>query len=565
MNNLLSELSSALSPHAHNGIIPEILTPGSPAFFIKRQVNNTKFQFIPWAIVMVETTRQVAAIVKFANHYPALITLRVRSGGHDHEGECSGTDTLLIDFSKMHAVDVAWKEVPASSKREPIVTVQPGARFERIKPILDANNIGLAHGTCETVAIAGYTMGGGWGPWTRRYGMGCERLIGATIVLGDGEIKTLDLDAPKDSHEARLLWALRGGGGLSYGIVTEFKFAAFELPDNLCSFNLRCLDEWPKRTALEILHCWETAITGDQNPQLIGTNLKVVAINLPEGQSPDPAAILDCTFNGYFAGTEQEAKEMIAKYFGAAPKRALAVQVHRRPAGLLGAAVKSTPWPFDSWDRQVPSKQKRLKQLLASPNDIRPYIELEPDGPAPRKITSRLVDSTGWKDVGRKELICALQSPLVPTAKDMEVDGQPNDFALNAYITLGAITGPYYATYDPHTAPPSAFPYKDRPFTIQFQAWWDQFLNIDGKPKKDIPVIVKAALANRPWINRGQDWIEVCRDYKIANTSGAFISFKDSAVRTETYFSSSYHPLVKVKQDCSKDAHVLFRTRKTII
>ena len=258
---------------------------------------------------------------------------------------------------------------------------------------------------------------------------------------------------------------------------------------------------------------------------------------------------------------------MIAKYFGPVPRRALAVQIQRRPAGLLGAAIKSTQWHFDSWDRQVPSKQKRLKQLLAAApgDDIRPYIELEPDGPAPRKITSRLVDAAGWDDQGRKELICALQSPLVPTGKDTEVDGKPNDFAVTAYITLGAITGPYYATYDRHAALPSAFPYKNRPFTIQFQAWWDQFLNTRGEPKKDLVVIAKAVLANRPWINRAQDWIEACRDYKIAHTSGAFISFKDSAVRTETYFASSYQPLIKVKLDCAKDPHVLFRTRKTII
>ena len=117
MKNLLPDLEAALRPHACKGIPPEILTPDSPGFAVQRQVNNTKFQFIPWAIVLVETTEQVSAIVKFANQHPAEIILRVRSGGHDHEGECSGTDTLLIDFSKMHAVDVTWREVICAAPR----------------------------------------------------------------------------------------------------------------------------------------------------------------------------------------------------------------------------------------------------------------------------------------------------------------------------------------------------------------------------------------------------------------------------------------------------------------
>jgi hypothetical protein len=575
MKNLVLEKLASLLPPNSAGAAPEILTDGSLTYNVKRQVNNTKFQFRPSAIVLVETTAQVAEIVRFANRFPAEIVLRVRSGGHDHEGECSGTDTLLIDFSKMHAISVDWLGTVDAKRgeRKPIVSVQPGARFERIKPVLDAKGIGIAHGTCETVGIAGYTMGGGWGPWTRRYGMGCERLIGATIVLGNGDIKTLCPDAPAGSEEARLLWALRGGGGFSYGIVTELKFAAFDLPDYLCSFNLRCIDEWPRRAALEIIQRWEKAIDDKDNTQLIGTNLKVLAINLTRNEKPNPQAILDCTFNGYFAGTEQDARKMIKKYFGAGPLPHLLIQVHRSPATKLAAAVNVGQWHFDSWDRHVPSKLKLFKQLVAAVSNgnaanamaIREGIELEPDGPAPHKITSRLVNGSGWDDEGRKALICSLQSPMVPTQNDTGVDGLPNDFALNCYITLGAITGPFYANYTKDSAPPSAFPYKDRRFTIQYQAWWNQYLDTHGLPKKGITAIENDVLANRAWINRAEDWIEACRDYAIPHTGGAFISFKDSAVRTATYFSSSYQDLVRVKEDCSKDKNVLFRTRKTII
>jgi len=402
-------------------------------------------------------------------------------------------------------------------------------------------------------------MGGGWGPWTRRYGMGCERLWGATIVLGNGEIVHLDADAPADSREAKLLWALRGGGGLSYGIVTELRFKAFLLPEHLCSFQLECIKKWPTRKALELLHCWENAIRGDQNQQLIGTNLKMVAAHLPPGQAPDPDAVLECTFNGYFAGTEEEALAMIERYFGPSAADAVSVQIHRRPAAGLRAEIRSTQWHFTSWDRHArKAAPAPSNQLRKDPTE---GISLEDDGPAPHKITSRLADAASWDDTSRIALICALQSPLVPN-----YNKNPPAFPVHLYITLGAITGPFYATYDESEALPTSFPYKDRLFTLQFQAWWDQYLDPHGhKTTDDEAKIKESILANRPWANRAEDWIDACRDATIPGTSGAFISFKDSSVTTKTYFAQNYDALRDIKETCSEDKNLLFRCGKTIL
>ncbi|MCO6427920.1 BBE domain-containing protein [Nitrosomonas communis] len=66
-------------------------------------------------------------------------------------------------------------------------------------------------------------------------------------------------------------------------------------------------------------------------------------------------------------------------------------------------------------------------------------------------------------------------------------------------------------------------------------------------------------------LNRALDWMDICRDYDIPNTSGAFISFKDSSVPTRTYFDKSYNELVKIKQTRVKDPYNHFSSRKTII
>jgi FAD/FMN-containing dehydrogenase len=199
----------------------------------RREIFNTKFRFMPAAIVLCTTTEQVSVAVKFTSKLA--LPLRVRSGGHDHEGECSGTDTILLDLSKMNTVTIDGKDKKAEADSKPrLVRVQPGTPFKKLTTELAEKDLMIPHGTCGTVCIAGYTMGGGWGPWTRKYGMCCERVVGATVVLGDGSIRKLRMSKSSEEErelseeERELLWAIKGGGGFSYGIITEFVIETFE-------------------------------------------------------------------------------------------------------------------------------------------------------------------------------------------------------------------------------------------------------------------------------------------------------------------------------------------------
>jgi hypothetical protein len=141
-----------------------------------------------------------------------------------------------------------------------------------------------------------------------------------------------------------------------------------------------------------------------------------------------------------------------------------------------------------------------------------------------------------------------LTSPLI-------LDGN-REVGLFTYVTLGAIAGSYYQDKENWKSNDIAFPYRDKQYTIQYQTWWNEDLGSKEEGQQNY------VYDNT---NRALDWMQKCRDAEIPNTSGAFISFKDSSVPTETYFAQSYEDLKIIKEKWTEDKFNHFRTRKTII
>jgi len=535
----MENIIKALQEIQHNGKKPEILVDcctDDKEYNKYRKVFNRKFHYRPTAIVLCECTEHVQQALLIAEKWHHAI--RVRSGGHDHEGECCGTDTVVIDLSKMTKVVV--------DKEQGVARIQPGIRFNQLVPELGKHDVCIPHGTCGSVGIAGFTMGGGWGPWTRIHGMCCESLVGATIVLGDGTIEQLSEGGGRSKEE--LLWALRGGGGMSYGIVTELVIKTFELPPNTIKFNV----EWDDSPAMSVLKLWEGLIAPGNNPRLIGTNLMIAAIPKPPAGSDINETVHECTFFGYYAGSNAELVADINIWFADLWPTDITIPDD------TDDVTKMTG--FAAWDRISASKallrsarNRSLKAPRPNLNSATPLradtIPPDQDPPGPHKITCRIVAEERWNDEGRKTLIRSLQSDLVYA--------QGIAAGIQCYVTLGAITGSYYAGYkDPGFPKGSAFPYKKRPYTIQYQAWWDE-------GKQEIEEGIEYDV--NKFSNRAQDWIEECRKLDFPETSGSFISFKDADVPTRNYFMQSYEQLKKIKETHSKDPRNRFRTRKTII
>jgi FAD/FMN-containing dehydrogenase len=136
------------------------------------------------------------------------LRVAVRATGHGTLAE-PGPDTLVIDTSALRSVLVDPERRTAR--------VGPGATAEDV--VAAAAPFGLAPitGTSATVGVAGYTLGGGHGWLSRKYGLAADSLLRADVVTAEGETLTARAD-----RRSGLFWALRGAGG-NFGVATSLE------------------------------------------------------------------------------------------------------------------------------------------------------------------------------------------------------------------------------------------------------------------------------------------------------------------------------------------------------
>jgi FAD/FMN-containing dehydrogenase len=188
----------------------------------------------PEAIVLCREPADAAATIAFARRFG--LKTAVRSGGHCFAGR-SFTSGVVIDVSPMRSVSVAGG----------VATLGAGARLGEVYESLAAEQLTIAAGCGPSVGIAGLALGGGVGILGRKYGLTCDQLLGAQIVLADGRVVDCD-----ERHDEELFWALRGAGGGNYGVVTSLRFRPVPAPA-ATGFHLA----WPYAEAAAVLGTWQ--------------------------------------------------------------------------------------------------------------------------------------------------------------------------------------------------------------------------------------------------------------------------------------------------------------------
>ena len=183
--------------------------------------------------VAAESAADVAAAVDFAREHN--LRLVVRGGGHSYLGASNSRDSLLIWTRRMAGIELHDAFVPQDTNGTPLpaVTVGPGAVWGHVYNAVTTKGARLVQGGgCLTVGVAGLVLGGGFGSYSRMYGTAAASLLEAEIVTADGAVRIANAATNSD-----LFWALKGGGGGTFGVVTRLTLQTHELPPTVGAVN----------------------------------------------------------------------------------------------------------------------------------------------------------------------------------------------------------------------------------------------------------------------------------------------------------------------------------------
>ncbi|RWS20273.1 hypothetical protein B4U80_12117, partial [Leptotrombidium deliense] len=178
------------------------------------QVNIRKM-VKPLGYILIKTTKDVQKAVSCAKTFG--VSLSIMSGKHAFEKSSYGNNNnnYVIDLSQLKNVTVNTTTMTA--------TVEPGITLMSLSEILwNAGKYGFTVGTCPSVGLSGFALGGGFSLTSRTFGLAVDRMIGFKIVTADEQVRNVSKDENSD-----LFWALRGAGNRHFGIVTQLKIKIF--------------------------------------------------------------------------------------------------------------------------------------------------------------------------------------------------------------------------------------------------------------------------------------------------------------------------------------------------
>jgi FAD/FMN-containing dehydrogenase len=178
--------------------------------------------------VAARSTADVVAAVNFARENN--LRLVIKGGGHSYLGTSNAADSLLIWTRAMNGIllhDAFIGEgCVASEAPQPAVTIEAGAMWiDAYDAVTTKAGRYVQGGGCATVGVAGLIQSGGFGSFSKNYGMAAASLLEAEIVTADGAVRKANACTNPD-----LFWAIKGGGGGSFGVVTKLTLKTHELP-----------------------------------------------------------------------------------------------------------------------------------------------------------------------------------------------------------------------------------------------------------------------------------------------------------------------------------------------
>ncbi|XP_038678864.1 berberine bridge enzyme-like 15 [Tripterygium wilfordii] len=277
-----------------------IYTPINPSYssVLNISVQNLRFSTPttpqPLVIVTALSVSHIQTTVVCAKKYG--MQIRIRSGGHDYEGLSYVSDVpfVILDLINMRSIEIdeesstAWVQAGATN----------GELYYRIAE--KSRTLGFPAGVCTSLGSGGHFSGGGYGALMRKYGLAADQVIDAELI----DVKGRLLD--RKSMGEDLFWAIRGGGGASFGVIVAWKVKLVPVPSTVTVFSVtRTLEQ----NATNLVYNWQSV--APNLPEDIYLRLIIGRVNSTE----EGKMTIQATFNALFLGTNNSLLQLMQERF----------------------------------------------------------------------------------------------------------------------------------------------------------------------------------------------------------------------------------------------------------
>ncbi|KAL2244591.1 UNVERIFIED_CONTAM: Berberine bridge enzyme-like 18 [Sesamum indicum] len=287
--------------HNYYPISSLVYTPINSSFpsVLNFSIRNMRFSLDstpkPQVIITPKYESQIPPIIYCAKQNK--LQIRTRSGGHDFEGRSYVTDVpfVIIDLLKLSEVTVDAQQKTAWVGAGATI----GMLYYRIAE--KSPTLAFPAGFSPTVGVGGHFSGGGYGILLRKYGLAADNVIDAKIVDANGRILT------RKSMGEDLFWAIRGGGGASFGVILAWKVQLVDVPETVTVFTIgRTLEQ----NATQLIHRWQYVAPKFERNLF----LRIVARRANASEDGSKLTIR-ASFNSVFLGRIDRLLALMQKYF----------------------------------------------------------------------------------------------------------------------------------------------------------------------------------------------------------------------------------------------------------
>lgn len=406
--------------------------------------------------------------------------LKIRSGGHDYDGISYVSDSpfFILDMYNLRTVTVDMEEESA--------WVGAGATLGEVyHAIWTKSKVhGFPAGVCPTVGAGGHISGGGYGNILRKHGLSVDHMVDAKIVDVNGRI----LD--RESMGEDLFWAIRGGGGASFGVILSYKIKLVPVPETVTVFRLEYLMD---QNALDITHKWQF-VAPKTDPNLF---MRV----LIQPVTRNKKRTIRTTIITLFLGKADEVVSLLGKEF---PEMGL-----KKENCTEMTWVQSVLWWANFDNVTEISPDVLLDRNLDSANFLK-----------------RKSDYVG-KEIGKSELE-SLFKQMIKIGK------------------VGLVFNPYGGRMREFSSTETPFPHREKLYKIQYSVNWEEPGNDADKQFMNEIRTLYGFMTPLVSQNPRSSYLNY-RDLDIGtNTNGGKI-FEEGEVYGRKYFGDNFDRLVKVK------------------